>query len=59
MNTYSSFFVRTLKEAPRDAETMSHQLMVRAGMIRKVASGIYTILPMFVFSKCSKLFVKK
>ena len=35
----------TLKEAPADAETVSHQLMLRAGMIRQLASGIYTWLP--------------
>ncbi len=46
MNTYRSSFIQTLKEAPKDAETISHQLMVRAGLIRKVASGIYTVLPM-------------
>lgn len=39
-------FIPTLKEAPSDAEIVSHQLMVRAGMIRKVAAGIYTLLPM-------------
>lgn len=36
----------TLKEAPSDAEVISHQLMIRAGMIRKLASGIYTWLPL-------------
>lgn len=36
----------TLKEAPADAEVISHQLMLRAGMIRKLASGIYTWLPL-------------
>ena len=35
----------TLKEAPADAETKSHQLMVRAGMIRKIAAGLYNFLP--------------
>ncbi len=39
-------FIPTLKEAPSDAEIVSHQLMVRAGMVRKVAAGIYTLLPM-------------
>ena len=38
--------IPTLKETPQDAEVVSHQLMVRAGMIRKVAAGIYTLLPM-------------
>ncbi len=42
----SQFFIATLKEAPADAEIVSHQLMVRAGMIRKLAGGVYTYLPM-------------
>ncbi|MFC0400466.1 proline--tRNA ligase [Paraburkholderia rhizosphaerae] len=41
----SRFFIGTLKEAPADAEIVSHQLMVRAGMIRRVAGGIYNYLP--------------
>ena len=41
----SAFFISTLKEAPADAEVVSHQLMLRAGMIRKLAAGIYTYLP--------------
>src|SRR3989344_2217248 len=40
------FFLPTLKEAPSDAEVISHRLMVRAGMIRKVAAGIYNYLPL-------------
>jgi prolyl-tRNA synthetase len=39
-------FIATLKEAPSDAEIVSHQLMVRAGMIRKLSAGIYNYLPM-------------
>ena len=42
----SQFFITTLKEAPSDAEVVSHQLMLRAGMIRKLAAGIYNYLPM-------------
>ena len=42
----SQFFIATLKEAPSDAEVISHQLMTRAGMIRKLAGGIYTYMPM-------------
>ena len=38
--------IPTLKDAPQEAEIVSHQLMLRAGMIRKVASGIYTWLPL-------------
>lgn len=43
---YTQFFIPTLKETPSDAEVISHQLMMRAGMIRKVAAGIYTYLPL-------------
>ena len=42
---FSKLFIPTLKEYPADAEVISHKLMVRAGMIRQVASGIYSILP--------------
>lgn len=42
----SRFFISTLKEAPSDAEIVSHQLMLRSGMIRRVAAGIYTWMPM-------------
>lgn len=42
---YSSYFIPTLKETPAEAEVISHKLMLRAGMIRKLASGIYTYLP--------------
>lgn len=41
----SQYLLSTLKETPADAEVISHQLMLRAGMIRKVASGLYTWLP--------------
>jgi prolyl-tRNA synthetase len=43
---FSKIFIPTLKEAPQEAEITSHNLMLRAGMIRKVASGIYTWLPL-------------
>ncbi|MBV1914968.1 MAG: proline--tRNA ligase [Pseudomonadales bacterium] len=42
----SQYLIATLKETPSDAEVVSHQLMLRAGMIRKLASGLYTWLPM-------------
>ena len=42
------FLFATLRETPNDAEVISHQLMLRAGMIRKLASGLYTWLPMGV-----------
>ncbi|MDA3937030.1 MAG: proline--tRNA ligase [Actinomycetota bacterium] len=42
----SDLFVPTLKEDPSEAEVASHRLMLRAGMIRKAASGIYTFLPL-------------
>jgi prolyl-tRNA synthetase len=40
------FFVATLKEAPADAEIVSHQLMLRAGLIKRVSAGIYSYMPM-------------
>ena len=43
---FSKYLVATLKEAPNDAETESHKLMIRAGLVRQVASGIYTWLPL-------------
>ena len=42
----SQFFISTLKEAPADAEVASHQLMMRAGMIKKLGAGVYTYMPM-------------
>ena len=42
----SQFFIATLKEAPSDAEIVSHKLMLRAGLIRRLAGGIYTWMPM-------------
>ncbi|MBQ0920172.1 proline--tRNA ligase [Hydrogenophaga aromaticivorans] len=42
----SQFFISTLKEAPADAEVVSHQLMTRAGMIKKLGAGIYSYMPM-------------
>ncbi|WP_370979314.1 proline--tRNA ligase [Agaribacterium sp. ZY112] len=42
----SNFLIATTKETPSDAEVVSHQLMLRAGMIRKLASGLYTWLPL-------------
>ncbi|MEE8266887.1 MAG: hypothetical protein V3R62_11130, partial [Acidiferrobacterales bacterium] len=42
----SRFLLSTVKETPSDAEIVSHQLMLRAGMIRKIAAGIYTWLPL-------------
>lgn len=43
---YSQYFIPTVKETPSDAEVVSHQLMLRAGMIRKLAAGIYSYLPL-------------
>lgn len=40
------FFISTLKEAPADADIVSQQLMIRAGMIKKLAAGVYTYMPM-------------
>ncbi|MGL4534759.1 MAG: proline--tRNA ligase [Fusobacteriaceae bacterium] len=43
---FSKYYVKTLKETPKEAEVISHILMMRAGMIKKLASGIYTHLPL-------------
>ena len=42
----SQFFISTLKDAPADAEVVSHKLMTRAGMVKKLAAGIYSYMPM-------------
>ena len=46
MTRYSELFLPTLREDPAEAEVVSHRLMFRAGMIRKLAAGIYSYLPM-------------
>lgn len=53
----SQYLLATLKETPADAEVISHQLMLRAGMIRKLASGLYTWLPLGlrVLNKVSRI----
>ncbi|CAK7038421.1 MAG: Proline--tRNA ligase [Desulfovibrio sp.] len=43
---FSQYFAPTVKEAPSDAEVISHKLLVRAGMVRKLTSGIYNYLPL-------------
>ena len=42
----SQILIATLKQTPSDAEVISHQLMLRAGLIRRLASGLYSWLPM-------------
>ena len=42
----TQFFLATLKEAPSDAEIVSHKLMLRAGLIKRLAGGIYTWMPL-------------
>ena len=42
----SRYFIQTLREIPSEAEVVSHQLMLRASMIKKVAAGIYDYLPL-------------
>jgi prolyl-tRNA synthetase len=42
----SRFFISTLKEAPAEAELISHQLMIRAGLIKRLGSGIYSLMPL-------------
>jgi len=43
---YSEMFLPTVREVPSDAEVVSHRLMLRAGMIRKLTSGVYSYLPL-------------
>jgi len=45
MTRWSGYYLHTTREVPSDAEVVSHQLMARAGMIKKLAAGIYTYLP--------------
>ena len=42
----SRYYLATLKEAPQEAELASHKLMMRAGMIRRLGSGLYTWMPL-------------
>ncbi|HZZ58117.1 MAG TPA: proline--tRNA ligase [Opitutaceae bacterium] len=46
MKYWSSYFIPTLKESPADAEIASHRLLIRAGLVRKLAGGLYTYLPL-------------
>ncbi|MCB1032339.1 MAG: proline--tRNA ligase, partial [Acidobacteria bacterium] len=46
MTRWSRYYLHTSREVPSDAEVVSHQLMARAGMIKKLAAGIYTYLPL-------------
>lgn len=46
MKLWSQFFIPTLKESPADAEIASHQLLVRAGLVRKLGGGLYTYMPL-------------
>jgi prolyl-tRNA synthetase len=57
----SQLFLPTLREVPSDAVVISHQLMLRAGMIRKVAAGIYTFLPLGlrVIKKITKILTEE
>src|SRR6188768_1461193 len=45
---WSQSFIPTLKETPADAEILSHQLLLRAGLVRKLTGGLYTYLPLGV-----------
>ncbi|MEQ1895571.1 MAG: proline--tRNA ligase, partial [Planctomycetota bacterium] len=42
----SKYFLSTVKEAPAEAELVSHKLMLRAGLIRRLGSGLYTWMPL-------------
>jgi prolyl-tRNA synthetase len=54
---YSKLLIPTVKETPADAVVVSHRLMLRSGMIRKLSAGIYTYLPMAnrVFTKVANI----
>lgn len=54
---FSETFVKTLKEAPKDADTINHQLLVRAGFVRQLMAGVYTYLPfgLKVLNKISQI----
>ena len=54
---YSQALIPTVKETPADAVVVSHRLMLRSGMIRKLAAGIYTYLPLAncVFTKVANI----
>ena len=43
---FSNCYIPTLKESPADAEVISHKLLLRAGMVRRLTSGMYTYLPL-------------
>jgi prolyl-tRNA synthetase len=43
---WSEFFIPTLREVPADAEVVSHRLLLRAGLVRQLAAGIYSYLPL-------------
>ena len=55
------FHFRSVKESPSEAEIPSHKLLIRAGMIRKIGSGIYVLLPLglLVLQKSKELFERK
>jgi len=57
MKYWSQFFIPTLKESPADAEIASHQLLLRAGLVRKLSGGLYTYLPagLRVMQKISRI----
>lgn len=46
MKYWSQFFIPTLKESPADAEIVSHKLLIRAGLVRKLGGGLYTYMPL-------------
>ena len=56
----SKAFLKTYKEAPKEAEVVSHQLMLRASMIRQLTRGVYKYLPFgfIVFKKIENIFIE-
>ena len=55
----SNLLMPTLREVPAEAEITSHKLMLRAGLIRKLAAGIYSYLPLGLCKRLNRLSVKK
>jgi prolyl-tRNA synthetase len=48
----SGMFIPTLRDDPKDAETISHKLLLRAGLARQLSAGVYTFLPLGWRSMC-------
>ncbi len=58
---YTKFFIPTLREIPSEAETVSHKLLLKAGYIRQLASGLYIFLPLFwrILNRINKILIEE